>query len=42
MRERLFQLPMRKAKTPTNRVFFTRRPRMSSDAPQDQNSPASV
>src|SRR5271166_5132031 len=42
MRERLFQLPMRKAKTPTKRVFFTRRAMMSSSAPQDQKSAASV
>ena len=42
MRERLFQLPMRKAKTPTKSVFLTRRARMSSSAPQDQKRAASV
>jgi len=42
MRAKLFQLPIRKAKTPTNKVFLTRRARMSSSAPHDQNRPASV
>ena len=38
MRARLFQLPMRKAKTPTNSVFLTSRAMMSSSAPHAQNS----
>ena len=42
MRAKLFQLLIRNAKTPTNRVFLTRRARMSSSAPHAQNRPASV
>jgi hypothetical protein len=42
MRARLFQLEIRYAKTPTKSVFFTSRAMMSSSAPQDQNSAASV
>ena len=42
MAARLFQLEMSQAKTPTKRVFFTRRAMMSSSAPQAQKSAASV
>src|SRR5205809_6634934 len=42
MRARLLQLPIRNAKTPTNKVFLTTRARMSSSAPHAQNRPASV